>query len=144
MEQAVIDFDEATHPVWIMEAFMKMVLLKEGKSNIAFNLSRLLLGRKNAVKLCFKKLFEGCDVSTYLYYCEQFCSECLPQLIKPSVEKDITQAVQNETPVFVKFNGVGEVIAPYLQCFEKTDIQCLYRAEIKRTNILSGDWVFSE
>jgi len=143
MKQVVIDFDAATHPVGIMEAFMKMALLKEGKSNVAFNWNCLFLGRKNAVKLCFKKIFEGCDVFTYLHYCKQFCSERLPQLVKPSVEKEIVQAIRNETPVFVKFNGIGEVIAPYLQSFGKIDIQCTYRADIKRTNILTGKWVSS-
>lgn len=76
-----------------LHRFILLVLLREGKSNAKYHLYRLVLGKKRAARIYFGKLFEGCDLPTYLYYCSLYekqyrCKFTLPGSSEPQVNNN--------------------------------------------------------
>ncbi len=70
-----------------LHRFILLTLLHEGKSNILYYFYRALLGEKRATRVYFKKLFKGCDLSTYLYYCSLYEKQYYSQFILPNSSK---------------------------------------------------------
>ena len=55
--------------------FILYTLLREGKSNILFKTEAMLLGKQRASTRYFSKLFQGCDVPSFLHIQNLFNKE---------------------------------------------------------------------
>lgn len=55
-----------------LHEFILFVLLLEGKSNIKYYVYRFIFGDRFAMRKFFRVIFQGCDNSTFLHYCNLF------------------------------------------------------------------------
>jgi hypothetical protein len=55
--------------------FILYVLSQEGRSNLPFRIESMLLGKRRASKRWFFRLFNGCDIPSFLHLQKQFNEE---------------------------------------------------------------------
>ena len=55
--------------------FILYALLREGKSNVPFKMEAMLLGKRRACRHWLSRLFNGCDIPSFIHMKNQFNEE---------------------------------------------------------------------